>query len=383
MNFDFPSDYLEYQKKVKEFAQNHLNDNVQQRDRQSIFAEDLWQKCADFGIQGLAAPAKYGGSFEDVNLQRATLAMSGIGYGCKDNGLGLTLNAHMWSVMMTITEFGTETQKEKYLPKMSDGTWIGCHALSEEDSGSDVFNMQTTAIREGDYYVLNGKKVWVTLSPNADIAIVFALTNPKVGKWGVSAFIIESDTEGYNPTSNQGKMGMRTAPFGSITFNDCKVPVENRIGEEGAGMSISNYSLEYDRCFILASVIGAMERQIEEAVDYAKKRKQFGKPIGEFQAVSHRIADMKLRLETSKLLLFKLAWLKDNGESVPMDSALLKLQLSESAVSNSLDFIRIFGAKGYVSEFGIERNLRDVVGSLILAGTSDIQKNIIAKMLMF
>jgi alkylation response protein AidB-like acyl-CoA dehydrogenase len=381
MNFDFPPEYLEYQKRVKEFAQNHLNDNIEQRDRESIFAEDLWQKCADFGIQGLAAPAKYGGSFEEVDLVRALLALSGLGYGCLDNGLGLTLNAHMWSVMMTITEFGTEAQKEKYLPKLSDGSWIGCHGLSEEDSGSDVFNMKTTAEREGDFYILNGKKVWVTLAPNADIAVIFALTNPKIGKWGVSAFIVESEFEGYKSSVNQEKMGMRTAPFGSISFTDCKVPVENRIGEEGAGMSISNYSLEYDRCFILASVFGSMERQIDEAVAYTKKRKQFGKPISEFQAVSHRIADMKLRLETSRLLLYKVAWQKGKGESAPLDSALLKLHLSESAVSNSLDLIRIFGAKGYVSEFGVERNLRDVVGSVILAGTSDIQKNIVAKML--
>lgn len=381
MNFDFPSEYLEYQKKVKEFAQNHLNDNVEQRDRESVFAEDLWQKCADFGIQGLAAPAKYGGSFEKVDIQRAILAMSGLGYGCLDNGLGLTLNAHMWSVMMTITEFGTEAQKEKYLPKLSNGSWIGCHALSEEGSGSDVFNMQTTAIRENDFYVLNGKKVWVTLAPNADIAIVFALTNPKVGKWGVSAFIVESSLVGYTASANQEKMGMRTAPFGTITFTDCKVPIKNRIGSEGAGMSISNYSLEYDRCCIMSSVVGAMERQIDQAVAYARERKQFGKPIAEYQAVSHRIAEMKLRLETSELLLYKLAWLKHNNKTVPMDTALLKLQLSESAVANSLDFIRIYGAKGYVTEFGIERNLRDVVGSVILAGTSDIQKNIIAKML--
>lgn len=382
MNFDFPLEYLEYQKRVKEFAQDHLSDDVQQRDRSSVFAKDLWQKCANFGIQGLAAPSKYGGSFEKVDLQRALLAMIGLGYGCMDNGLGLTLNAHMWSVMMTITEFGTEVQKEKYLPKLCNGSWIGCHALSEEDSGSDVFNMQTTAIREGDFYILNGKKVWVTLAPNADIALVFALTNPNLGKWGVSTFIVETAKEGCIASENQEKMGMRTAPFGTITLSDYKIPVENRIGKEGAGMSISNYSLEYDRCFILSSVIGAMERQIEDAVTYAKNRKQFGKPIAEFQAVSHRIADMKLRLETSRLLLYKLTWLKEKGESAPMDTALLKLHLSESAVSNSLDLIRIYGAKGYVTEFGIERNLRDVVGSVILAGTSDIQKNIIAKMLM-
>jgi len=382
MNFDFPSDYLKYQQKVKKFAENNLNDNVQERDHNSIFAADLWQKCADFGIQGLAAPAKYGGTFENINLQKAVLAMIGLGYGCSDNGLGLTLNAHMWSVMMTITEFGTETQKKKYLPKLSNGSWIGCHALSEEESGSDVFNMQTTANREGDFYVINGKKAWVTLAPNADIALVFALTDPKVGKWGVSAFIVESEFDGFNASLNQEKMGMRTAPFGSIQFKNCKIPVENRIGEEGAGMSISNYSLEYDRCFIMSSIIGAMERQIEKAVYYARERKQFGKPIADFQAVSHRIAEMKLRLETSRLLLHKLVWLKAEGKSVPMDTALLKLHLSESAISNSLDLIRIFGAKGYVTEFEIERNLRDVVGSVILAGTSDIQKNIIAKMLI-
>ncbi|MBX2844734.1 MAG: acyl-CoA dehydrogenase family protein [Saprospiraceae bacterium] len=381
MNFTWPQDYLDYQQEVIAFAQKHLNDDVITRDQNSEFAEAMWQKCADFGIQGLAAPKAYGGRFDDVKLTRAILAMQGLGYGCEDNGLALALNAHMWAVTMTITKFGNEAQKQKYLPKLVDGSWIGCHGLTEKGSGSDVFNMHTTAVKQGDKYILNGEKIYLSLAPISDLSVVFAVTNPDLGKWGVSTFIVEKDFPGFHATPNQEKMGLRTAPFGSIRFENCEVPAENLVGNEGAGLSISNHSLQYDRCCIMSSHLGAMERQIEESVAFAKTREQFGQKIGNFQAISHRIAEMKLRLETSKLLLYKLAWLLENDRPAMMESALLKLQLSETAVANSLDLIRIHGGKGYVTEFGIERHLRDAVGGVIYAGTSDIQKNIIAKLL--
>jgi len=381
MNFSWPQDYLAYQEEVKQFAQNELNDDIIYRDENSIFAENLWQKCARFGILGLAAPKEFGGTFDEVILSRAVLAMQGLGYGCLDNGLALSLNAQMWAVMMTITKFGTTEQKQRFLPNLANGTWKGCHALTEVESGSDVFNMQTTAELVGNHYVLNGEKIYLTLAPISDIAVVFANTNPDLGKWGVSAFIVEKSAGGFHASASQNKMGLRTAPFGKIRFENCKVPIENRLGKEGAGLSISNHSLEYDRCCIMAGHIGALERQIEEAVAFANSRKQFGETIGSFQAVSHRIAEMKVRVESAKLMLYKLAWLKENNQQAMLEAAMLKLQLSETAVENSLDFIRIHGGKGYVSEFGIERHLRDAVGGVIYAGTSDIQKNIIAKFL--
>jgi len=381
MDFSWPKEYLDYKEKVVQFAQEHLNDDVINRDHKGIFPANLWKKCADFGIQGLAVPAKYGGTFDDVDISKAVLAMEGLGYGCRDNGLAIGLNAHMWAVTMSIVLFGNEEQKQRYLPKMASGEWIGAHGLSEATSGSDVFNMKMTAELNGDHYILNGEKRLVTLAPIADMAIVFANVNPSMGKWGVTAFLVDKTMPGYTAGPVQDKMGLRTVPIGRITLKDCKVPVAHRLGGEGAGFSISNHSLEYDRCCIMAGQLGTMERQIEEAVEFARSREQFGKPISEFQSVTNRIANMKLRLETSRLLLYKLAWLKKNDENAMLDAALLKLQLSESAVANSMDMIRIHGGNGYLTEHGVERDLRDAIGGVIYAGTSDIQRNIIAKFL--
>jgi len=381
MDFSWPEEYLEYKQKVQDFAINNLNDDVIERDHKGEFSNEFWKSCADFGILGLAAPKSYGGQQEEVNLLRAVLAMEALGYGCKDLGLVLGLNAHMWTVQMSIVLFGSEEQKQSYLPPLLNGSMIGCHALTEPGSGSDVFNMKTTADLQGDHYVLNGEKRLVTLAPVSDLALVFALTDSSKGKWGISAFLVETDTEGCTKGESQQKMGLRTAPIGRIKFENCRLPVANRLGREGAGFSISNHSLEYDRCCIMAGQIGLMQRQIDNAVSYATEREQFGKKIANFQSVTNRIADMKLRMETSKLLLYKLAYLKTKGESAMLESAMLKLHLSESAVSNSLDAIRTHGGNGYLTEHGIERGLRDTIGGLLYAGTSDIQRNIISRFL--
>ncbi len=382
MNFSWPKEYTDYRERVIEFAKKELNDDALiQRDHEGIFARDLWDKCGKFGIQGLGAPTRYGGSHEEVDILRAAYAMEGLGYGCKDVGLTIALNAHIWAVQMSITLFGTEEQKQKYLPKMASGEWIGAHALSEETSGSDVFNMKMTAEKVDGGYILNGEKRLVTLAPIADVAVAFANANPKVGKWGVTAFIVDKTMQGFECQPVQHKMGLRTVPLGRIKFNNCFVPEENRLGKEGAGFSISNHSLEYDRCCILAGKLGAMARQLDEAVAYAKSRQQYGQPIGNFQAVSHRIADMKLRLETSRLMLYKMAWLKKNDKPAMLEAAMLKLHLSEAYVASSLDAIRVHGGNGYLTDFGVERGLRDAVGGIIYAGTSDIQRNIIAKFL--
>lgn len=382
MDFSWTKEQLDYKKKVTKFAQeNFENNNIVKRDNDCSFSLDDWKKCANFGIQGLAAPLEYGGTKDKVDLLSATLTMEALGYGSKDNGLPLALNAQMWTVQQPITEFGTHFQKEKYLKALANGTSVACHCLTEVNAGSDVFNMETSAKKVDGGYVLNGSKRYITLGPIADFALVFAITNPKVGKWGISGFIVEKGTPGFTQGPNKPKLGMRTVPFGDLTFEDCFVPEENRLGKEGAGWGITIASLEYDRCCILASQLGAMERQLDESIAFVKKRKQFGKSIGNFQAVSNRIANMKLRLETSRLLLYKVAWLKNQGKSAMMEAAMLKLQLSESFVASSIDTIRNHGGYGYITENEIERDLRDAIGGVIYAGTSDIQRNIISDLL--
>ena len=255
------------------------------------------------------------------------------------------------------------------------------HALTEVESGSDAFNLSMRAEKDGDDYVLNGVKRYISLGPLADTILVFATVDPAKGRWGVTAFLVEAARAGVERGPMQHKMGLRTVPFGDITFENCVVPASNRLGPEGAGVSISNHSLEIERCCILASQLGAMERQLEGAVEYARERRQFGQPIGKFQAVSHRAADMKLRLETARLLLYKVAWLKTRNQPAMMEAALLKLHLSEAFVASGLDAIRIHGGAGYLSEGGVERDLRDAIGGVIYAGTSDIQRNIVARLL--
>ncbi len=381
MNFSFSTEQESLKQDVVDFAKAHLNNDLVKRDREGSFSKELWKKCADFGIMALAAPKSLGGKFEEVDLLTAVLAMEGFGYGCKDNGLALALNAHMWTVQMPMIQFGNEWQKSKYINKMVNGELISCHGLTEPNSGSDTFAMETTATKVEGGYILNGKKHLITLAPIADIALIFASTNPKHGKWGLSAFIVESDSKGFKASPVQAKMGLRTVPIGQISFEDCFVPESNRLGKEGAGFGIISHSLEYDRCCILASHLGAMERQLEDSIAYVKQRQQFGQSIGAFQSVSNRIADMKLRLETSRLLLYKTAWKKQSGASALLESSLLKLQLSESFAMSSLDAMRSMGGRSYLEENEIERDLRDAVGGLLYAGTSDIQRNIIARLL--
>ncbi len=380
MDFSWTDAQRAFKQRVIEFAQQELNADLVVSDTHGAFSREKWQKCAAFGLQGLAVPAEYGGGAE-TDIMTALLAMEALGYGCKDNGLAFALNAQMWTVQLPILHFGTEAQKAKYLPAMCRGTCIGAHGITEPESGSDVFSLQTHAEKRGDTYVLNGMKKFVSLAPVADLALIFATMNPALGKWGVTAFIVEKGMPGFDVGPTQDKMGLRTVPMGELTFQDCVVPAANRLGPEGAGMSISSSSLEWERCCILASQLGAMARQLETSIHYARERVQFGQPIGKFQAVANRIADMKVRLETARLLLYQVAWLKKTGTSAPMEAALCKLYLSECFVASSLDAIRIHGGNGYMTESEVERDLRDAVGGVIYGGTSDIQRTIIARML--
>ena len=379
MDFSWTEEQLKFKNAVIEFAQKELNTGLIDRDRQGELARENWKKCAQMGILGLAIPEEYGGSATDILT--TMLVMEGLGYGCRDNGLIFAMNAQMWSVQHPILTFGTEAQKQKYLPGFCNGELIGAHGMSEPDSGSDAYSLRTKAERVSEGYVLNGTKMFVTNAPVADVALVFATVNPDKGIGGVTAFLVDKGTPGFRVSRNIEKMGLRTSPMGELILQDCVVPEESRLGSEGAGSSIFNSSMEWERSCILGSHIGAMERQLEECIRYTRERRQFGQPIGKFQAVANRIAEMKVRLETARLLLYKVAWLKKAGKPAIMEAAMAKLYLSESFVQSSLDAVRTHGGYGYMTELEIERELRDAVGGLLYSGTSDIQRMIIARWL--
>ena len=379
MDFSWTEEQLKYKKAVIEFAQKELNKGLIEHDRGSELPRENWRKCAQFGILGLAVPEEYGGSGSDILT--TMLVMEGLGYGCRDNGLIFAMNAQMWSVQHPILTFGSEAQKQKYLPGLCRGELIGAHAMSEPDSGSDAYSLRTRAIRVDDGYALNGTKMFVTNAPVADLALVFATVNPAKGLGGVTAFLVEKGTPGFRVSRNIEKMGLRTSPMGEVILEDCVLPVESRLGPEGAGSAIFNSSMEWERSCILGSHIGAMERQLEGNIRYARERRQFGQSIGKFQSVANRIADMKVRLETARLLLYQVAWLKQKGKPAIMEAAMAKLYLSECFIQSSLDAIRTYGGYGYMTELEVERDLRDAVGGTLYSGTSDIQRMIIARWL--
>lgn len=381
MNFSWTEDQLAAKQAAACFAEAELNQHLEEPAQEGHFPRESWQKCADFGIQGLEVPKVYGGQGIS-NFLTAILVMEGLGYGCRDNGLTFALNAQMWTVQLPILQFGTDQQKKRFLPDLCSGKAIGAHAITEPEAGSDVFSLTTAAEKQADgSYILNGVKKFISLGPIADVALVFATIDPGLGKWGITAFLVEKGMPGFQTGSVRKKMGLHSVPMSDLIFENCRLPIENRLGPEGAGVSISNNSLEWERCSILASHLGAMERQLEASVSYAQERQQFGQPIGKFQSVSNRLADMKLRLETARLLLYKVAWMKSQGKPAMMEAALLKLHLSESFLQSSLDAVRVHGGNGYLAEFGLEADVRDAVGGVLYAGTSDVQRNIIARLL--
>jgi hypothetical protein len=379
MDFEFTEEQKAIKRSAIRFAQKALNDGVIERDRDGVFSRELWKACADFGIQGSAFPQQYGGS--DADILSTLLLMEGLGYGCKDSGLIFAINGQMWTVQMPILRFGSDAQKDRYLPKLCSGEWIGAHGMTEPGSGSDAFSLSTTATLKGDHYVLNGTKMFSSNAPVADVFIVFATVDKRKGFLGVTAFVVERGFPGFGVGKDIEKMGLRTAPMAELILQDCQVPVENRLGREGNGAAIFDDAIEWERSCILASLIGGMERQLEACIRYARERKQFNRSIGKFQSVANKIVDMKVRLETARLVLYRLAWLKQTQGKATVDAAITKLYLSESWVKSCLDAVQIHGGYGYTTEFELERDLRDSVASTLYSGTSEIQRNIIAKLL--
>lgn len=376
MDFAWTPEQETLREEVIRFAQHNLNDDIMDRDESHTFSADAWKRCAEFGIQGLPVPEKFGGN--GANVLTIMLVMEALGYGSSDNGLIFSLNAQMWSCEIPLARFGSEEQKRRYLPSLCDGSLIGVQGMTEPDSGSDAFSLSTTARDTPTGYVLNGSKIFITNAPIADIFVVFASTNPSLGFAGLSAFLVERDAPGLSIGQAFHKMGLRTSPMSELVFDDCRIPHDALLGKRGGGMAIFNSSMDWERACILASAVGTMQRHLDRSIEYARERKQFGQPIGKFQAVAHTIADMKVRLETARLLLYRLGWLKEQGKTPAIESAMVKLYLSECFVRSGLDALQIHGAYGYMQEYGIERDLRDAIGSRLYSGTSEIQRNIIA-----
>ena len=379
MDFAFSEDQTAFRASVIDFARKELNKDLRRREEREEFPMEAWRACAKFGVQGLPVPQEYGGSAADI--MTTVLMMEGLGYACPDNGLIFSLNAQMWSLELPLLEFGTPGQKQKFLPGLVSGKIIGVHAMTEPESGSDAFSLKTRATQKGDKYVLNGSKLYITNAPVADVVVVFATVKPGSGFAGVTAFLVEKGTPGFSVGPPLGKLGLRTSPMGEIILKDCEIPAENRLGKEGAGMAIFNSSMEWERSCILASAVGAMQRQLEECVHYVRTRKQFGQPIGKFQSVSNKISDMYLRVEAARLMIYKVAWLKQSGKPATAEAAAAKVFTSEAWVQTCLDAIQIHGAYGYMRDSGIERDLRDSVAGTIYSGTSEIQRLIIARTL--
>jgi alkylation response protein AidB-like acyl-CoA dehydrogenase len=380
MDFSFSETQQHWHDAALRFAREQLrDDDALARDERGEFWRDGFERCARFGILSLPVPQEYGGQGQD--LLTTVAAMEALGWGCADSGLIFAMNAALWTVTLPILEFGTDDQKRRLLPGLCDGRLLGANAASEPEAGSDIFGMRTRAERRGSGWLLNGRKTWITAGPIADLFLCFATTDPARGVLGVTAFIVERGTPGFHVAREISKLGMRTAPMGELVFEDCLIPAENLLGREGRGAPIFNAALDWERGGILSSVLGTMRRQLDRCIERARARRQFGQPIGKFQSVSNRIVEMRLRLETSRMMVYRYAWSKAQGQDSTAWASLAKLHVSESFVQNSLDAVRIFGAAGYATQGGLERDLRDSIGSLIFSGTNDIQRNIIAQQL--
>ena len=362
------------------FTTATLNDDVARRDREQQFSRALWKKCGEMGIQGLPVPEEYGGS--GVDALTCVIGLEALGYGCRDGGLVFALCAHLLSCVVPLWKFGNEEQKKRYLPGLCDGTLVGVHAMTEPGSGSDAFALRTRATPDGAGFRINGTKTFISNAPEADLVIAFAVTDPAKGfHGGITAFLVERGTPGFSSGAKFEKMGLRTAPLGELVFDDVKVGPDAILAGVGAGSGIFTTAMDWERICLGASHIGTMEHLLERSLEYARTRTQFGQAIGKNQAVSHRIADMKVQLEAARLLAYRSAWRLDRVRSVAMDASMTKLLISESLVSAALATVQVHGGYGFMTEYEVERALRDAIASTIYSGTSEMQRNIIARWL--
>jgi alkylation response protein AidB-like acyl-CoA dehydrogenase len=361
---------------VLEFARA-LPRRAREHDRDGTFDREMWDRCGAFGLTGLPGPVELGGGGTDAVT--TMLALEALGQGCDDAGLVFSINAHLWTSLVPLSTFGTPEQQQRWLPSLSSGAAIGCHAITEPDAGSDVFSLTSTGRETADGYVLNGSKMFITNAPVADLLIVFVRTSEGIGPYGISAFLLEPDLAGLSIGRPSEKMGLRSSPMAEVALNDCYVPRTAMLGTPGQGGEIFRHSMRWERACIMASQVGLMRRTMEECVVYARSRRQFGKPIGKFESIADKIADMRIATDASRGLVLRVGWLMDRGHDAMVEAAVAKAFVSEAAVRTQLDAVQIHGGYGYLTESGVERRLRDAVAGTIYSGTSEMQRRIIAR----
>jgi alkylation response protein AidB-like acyl-CoA dehydrogenase len=371
MDFDWSEADRELFERATAFARNLKGTGA------DSFSIDDWRRCGEFGLLGLSVPAELGGGgFGALTTARV---IEGFGSSCANGGLLFSASAHLFACTMPIVEYAAAEAKHALVPKLSIGQLIGANAITEAEAGSDVAAVKTTATREGDCYVLNGAKSYVTNGPVADVFLVYAATDAKRGFFGLTAFAVDKNTPGLVVGRAFQKVGLHAAPTGQVYFESCRVPASRRLGEEGQGMAIFQASMAWERGCLFAAYLGAMDRDLATAISFARERRQFERPIAKNQAIAHRIADMKLRLESARWLLYRACWLKDRGQDSSLAISLAKLAVSEAAVQSGLDLIRIHGSLGVTSETRLAESLFNALPSTVFSGTSEIQRDLISR----
>ncbi|KGR80188.1 acyl-CoA dehydrogenase [Ureibacillus manganicus] len=377
MNFQLSEEHEQLREMIRDFAVNEVAPSAAERDENESFDRSIWDKMAELGLTGIPWPEEYGGAGFDYLAY--CIAVEELSRVCASTGV--TLSAHTSLAGWPVYKFGTEEQKQQYLRPMAEGKKMGAYCLTESGSGSDAGGMRTTAKLEGDEYVLNGSKIFITNGGEAEIYVVFAVTDPTSKHKGTSAFIVESNFPGFKVGKKEKKMGIRSSPTTEIIFENCRVPKENLLGNEGDGFIIAMKTLDGGRNGIAAQAVGIAQGALDAAIGYAKERVQFGKPIVANQGVSFKLADMATAVEASRLLTYQAAWLETNNLPYGKASAMAKLMAGDTAMSVTTDAVQIFGGYGYTKEYPVERFMRDAKITQIYEGTQEIQRLVISRMI--
>lgn len=374
MEFALNEEQKMLQKMLREFGAAEVAPGVAERDEKDYFDRGLWQRIADLGLTGTCFPVEYGGAGSDV----LTYIMSVEELSRYDDGLGVTLSASVSLCAWPIFAFGTEEQKQQFLRPLAEGKKLGAFGLTEPDAGTDAASQQTTAVRQGDHYVLNGSKIFITNAGEADVYVVFAMTDKSKGVKGITAFILEKGMEGFSFGKKEVKMGIHSSQTMELVFQDLCVPAANRLGEEGKGFKIAMMTLDGGRIGVAAQALGIAGAALDATVDYAKERVQFGKPIGRNQGVSFMISDMATELEAARFLTYRAAWCKDQGQKFSKEAAMAKAYASDAAMKITTDAVQVFGGYGYIRDYPVERLMRDAKITQIYEGTNQVQRMVIA-----
>jgi alkylation response protein AidB-like acyl-CoA dehydrogenase len=379
MDFATSDEQKALRETIIRFARKELNRDVGARDHEQTFDHEGWRKCGQMRLQGLPIPEQYEGL--GLDPLSTAMALEALGYACEDSGLVFALCAHLLPCAVPIWKYGSDEQRQKYLPGMCRGEIIAANSMTEPNSGSDAFAMQTRAVPDGDGFRLNGTKMFTSNAPVADLFVLFAMTDPEKGPHGSTAFLVEAKIPGVRVSRKIEKLGLRTSPLGEVVLEDARVPASAVLGGAGSGFTLFTHSMDWERTCLFAFNVGVTERLLEGSIEYARSRQQFGKPIAKFPAIANRLADMKVRLEAARLLVYRAAWRLDRSRTVGLDASIAKLFVSESLVEAALGAVQIRGGYGFMTEYQVERALRDAVGSTIYSGTSEMQRNIIASWL--